>query len=69
MLDRYTARALMNLGRLSPEQYLRLYRVELRTQRDDVLAQREKARHEPRLLLHAEKMQRGDVRTPAPRDH
>ena len=34
MLDRYTARALMDLGKLSSEEYLRLYGNELRAQRE-----------------------------------
>ncbi len=42
MLDRYTARALMDLGQLSPEKYLRLYRNELRAQREKA----ERERHD-----------------------
>jgi hypothetical protein len=41
MLDRYTARALVETGQMSSEEYLRLFGEELRAARDQLKAERE----------------------------
>jgi hypothetical protein len=41
MLDRYTARALVEAGQMSSEEYLRLFGEELRAARDQLKAERE----------------------------
>lgn len=48
MLDRYTARALMDMGFMSSAEYLRLYGDEVKSQIEDVRREHKKAveRHE-----------------------
>ncbi len=41
MLDRYTARALVEAGQMSSEEYLRLFGEELRAAREHLKAERE----------------------------
>ena len=41
MLDRYTARALVEAGQMSSEEYLRLFGEELRAARDQLKAEHE----------------------------
>jgi hypothetical protein len=46
MMDRFTARALVENGQMSSEEYLRLFGEELRAARDQHEAQKEQTRRE-----------------------
>lgn len=46
MMDRYTARALVEAGQMSSEEYLRLFGEELRAARDSQRAERDAQRRE-----------------------
>jgi len=46
MMDRFTARALVETGQMSSEEYLRLFGEELRAARDQLKAERETQKRE-----------------------
>lgn len=46
MMDRFTARALVETGQMSSEEYLRLFGEELRAARDQLKAEREAQKRE-----------------------
>lgn len=46
MMDRFTARALVETGQMSSEEYLRLFGEELRAARDQLRAEREAQKRE-----------------------